>query len=484
MNISLATVKKALCGCISLVVALICVLLTVHAVKNKTDDPQPQAESEIFAATQTEPITLQDIQLQSQTPMQTETLTAKQENLPKSTPTEKPSDKAGKESVAVIVQPVVPVPAPKPSAPVEKKQTLYHLSLSCGTGIAAVSGSGDYPAGTLVTVSCAVKSNYTFRGWTTGGFFVPDESKSRVYTFTMPASDYSLIAEATSDYNRVSVSSSTGIDSVSGGGEYLPGDRVTIRCTVKSGYTFSLWDSNNSDVNDGTTQTYSFIMPDSSVTLTAKAEKAYYEVKVKNNSGIASVSGAGTFRPGDRVTVDCSVQSGYSFKKWTSSTVGVNDSNSQKYTFLMPKKDVTLTANAVQSEYKVTLVKGEGILSVSGSGSYAPGTSVTVKCTLKEGYTFHSWASSDSGLLKGSASQTYTFTMPEGDVKLTAKAAAETTTTSPAPETTTKPTTTKPTTTKPTTTNFCEEDVMYAPEEPIWQETTTKAPKETTTLYR
>ncbi|MGN0636585.1 MAG: InlB B-repeat-containing protein [Acutalibacteraceae bacterium] len=476
MNISLGTVKKALYGCISLVVALICVLLTVHAVKNKTDEPQPQAESETFAATQTEPLTLQDMQLESQTQMQTETMTAKQENLPKSATTEKPSDKAGKESVSVVVQPVAPsAPAPKPSAPVEKKPTLYQLSLSCGNGISSVSGSGYYPAGASVTVSCTVKSNYTFRGWTTGGFFVPDESKSRVYTFTMPASDYSLIAEAASDYNKVSVSSSTGIDSVSGGGEYLPGDRVTIRCTVKSGYTFSLWDSNNSDVNDGTTQTYSFIMPDSSVTLTAKAEKAFYEVKVKSNSGIASVSGAGTFRPGEKVTVDCSVQSGYSFKKWTSSTVGVNDSNSQKYTFLMPKKDVTLTANAVQSEYKVTLVKGEGILSVSGSGSYAPGTSVTVKCTLKDGYAFHSWASNDSSLLKSGVSQTYTFTMPEGDVKLTAKAVAETTTTLPEPEPTTKP----------TTTILCEENVMHdAPEEPIWKETATTTKMETTTFHR
>ena len=92
----------------------------------------------------------------------------------------------------------------------------------------------------------------------------------------------------------------------------------------------------------------------------------------------------------------------------------------------MPKGNVTLTASATSSKYTLTVKKGTGIASVSGSGSYAAGTKVTVKATVSSGYKWSKWTSSNTSLLAGSTSQTYTFTMPKGNVTLTASAVSST----------------------------------------------------------
>ena len=151
-----------------------------------------------------------------------------------------------------------------------------------------------------------------------------------------------------------------------------------------------------------------------------------YTLTVKKGTGVASVSGGGSYAAGTKVTVKATVSSGYKWSKWTSSNTSLlAGSTAQTYTFTMPKGGVTLTASAVANptKYTLTVKKGTGIASVSGGGSYAAGAKVTVKATLSGGYLWKKWTSSNTSLLAGSASQTYTFTMPKGNVTLTASAA-------------------------------------------------------------
>ena len=61
--------------------------------------------------------------------------------------------------------------------------------------------------------------------------------------------------------------------SVSGGGEYAPGDKVTIKAVTKSGYTFCKWTSNKKDlVPDSESATYTFTMPSADVILVANVK--------------------------------------------------------------------------------------------------------------------------------------------------------------------------------------------------------------------
>ena len=82
------------------------------------------------------------------------------------------------------------------------------------------------------------------------------------------------------------------------------------------------------------------------------------------------------------------------------------------------------TVNVTRTElpkYTLTVNPGSGISEVSGQGSYTAGERVTVSATASDFYSFSRWGSNNSAV-SGSSSSSYTFTMPESNVTLTAYA--------------------------------------------------------------
>lgn len=75
-----------------------------------------------------------------------------------------------------------------------------------------------------------------------------------------------------------------------------------------------------------------------------------YNVGVGKGTGISSVSGGGDYKPGTTVTVSASVSTGYSWSKWS----GTYSSTNQKYSFTMPKSNVSLYANATINTYPIS----------------------------------------------------------------------------------------------------------------------------------
>ena len=78
---------------------------------------------------------------------------------------------------------------------------------------------------------------------------------------------------------------------------------------------------------------------------------ALYTVTLNKDSGVSSMSGAGTYVPGEKVTITANVLDGYSWKNWT----GTEEVSSQSYTFVMPEKDVEYTANTISNFKKYSL---------------------------------------------------------------------------------------------------------------------------------
>lgn len=118
------------------------------------------------------------------------------------------------------------------------------------------------------------------------------------------------------------------------------------------------------------------------------------------------------------VTLPTRARTGYTFKGWATSstaTSGVTGS----YT---PTGDVTLYAVWAINSYTLTLAKGDYISSVSGGGSKNYKANVTAKAVLGSatGYTY-SFTGWYDGTTKKSSSLSYDFTMPAGDLTLTAK---------------------------------------------------------------
>lgn len=83
-------------------------------------------------------------------------------------------------------------------------------------------------------------------------------------------------------------------------------------------------------------------------------------------------------------------------------------------------KIICLYAHWQKNRFKVTLVKGTGVESVSGARNYKVGDKVKISVDLKTGYHWQNWTGNyASGTI---ADQVFTFTMPAQDVTLTANA--------------------------------------------------------------
>jgi uncharacterized protein YjdB len=134
-----------------------------------------------------------------------------------------------------------------------------------------------------------------------------------------------------------------------------------------------------------------------------------YRVTVITSKG-GSVLGEGSYPAGTDVTLTAKPDPHYSFICWkddNGSVVGVG----QTYTIHDLSSDTTLKADFAPELFTVVVQAGTGG-SVTGSGTYAYGTTVTIKATPDSGYEFSKWSD-------GSTETERTITVTN-DVNLTA----------------------------------------------------------------
>lgn len=142
------------------------------------------------------------------------------------------------------------------------KYTLSVISDDSVKGSATIVSGKGY-TGEEIVVKAIPGSNFFFKGW-----FENDEliSKDEIYSFEMPSNDYGLVAKF--DESRIlTLNISEPLKGeVSGSGEYIIGDEVTISCEVNSGY-FKGWYCGEELVSSF--KNYTFAMPSDNYELTA-----------------------------------------------------------------------------------------------------------------------------------------------------------------------------------------------------------------------
>ncbi len=151
---------------------------------------------------------------------------------------------------------ITPTPTPVP-------YNLFINQTEGGTG----TGAGTYTSGQKVTVVASVNPGYVFSHWV-------DDTQETLGTtatlqITMPARHYTIMpvyAKSTYKVTIVPASEPAGQASVSGAGDYKPGDAVTVIATANAGYQFDSW-TDADGVVVSTSATYVFAMPSSNVTL-------------------------------------------------------------------------------------------------------------------------------------------------------------------------------------------------------------------------
>lgn len=213
------------------------------------------------------------------------------------------------------------------------------------SGSGTVSGSGTYTVGDSVTVKATPKTGYHFVNWKKNGVVV---SSNASYTFTASESVTLIAVFEKNPDPTINVSLSvtpSGSGTVSGAGSYTVGASVTVKATPNTGYRFVGWNKNGFIVSSDTS--YTFVASES-VTLTAVFEESTVTINTAvTPSGSGTVTGAGTYTVGYRVTLTATPNTGYSFVGWKKN--GFTVSTNASYTFTA-SESVTLTAVFEENE--------------------------------------------------------------------------------------------------------------------------------------
>ena len=297
-----------------------------------------------------------------------------------------------------------------PNQVTNPNQNSYSVAVSASPSSAGkVAGGGTFASGGSDTVTATANSGYAFTNWTENGTVV---STAASYTFTLTA-NRNLVANFTVNpvnYTvAVSATPSNG-GTVGGGGTFASGSSDTVTATASSGYTFTNWTENGTVVSSAASYTFTLA---GNRNLVANFNTVNYTIALSASpSAGGTVSGSGTFTAGTSHTVTAAANSGYTFTNWTEN--GTVVSSAASYTFALTGS-LNLVANftvnpplpnlAVSYTVAVSASPTAGG-TVTGTGTFASGSSQTVTATPNSGYTFANWTANGS-LVSTSASYAF-----------------------------------------------------------------------------
>ena len=133
---------------------------------------------------------------------------------------------------------------------------------------------------------------------------------------------------------------------------------------------------------------YWMVIDSISVTQTAIPGQNYTITVQSADPTMGSVSGGGTFAAGTTTTISATANSGYHFTQW-------QDGNTQATRTITVNGDATYTASFAAdapTQYTITVLSNNDTWgNVTGGGTYAAGSSVTLNAMPYSGYQFVQW---------------------------------------------------------------------------------------------
>ncbi len=262
---------------------------------------------------------------------------------------------------------------------------LTTLSIPAQGGTTA--GGGMYAAGQNVNVSATPGDGYLFEKWTQNGAFL---SASPSFGFTMPAANTTLEAHFTpKTYQVITHAQPSQGGTTTGDGFYDFGQIVTVTASASTGFQFSHWILDGQEVSNSAA--YSFPMPAGDIDLWARFEPLIYQLQLNANPADAgTTSGAGYYSYQQQVTAKAFPETGYHFFNWTQA--GSVVSTNAIYTFQMPASNLLLTARFLINNYTISVEPNNADYgTVSGSGTFEHGSTVSVSAQPNEDYIFVAW---------------------------------------------------------------------------------------------
>ena len=226
---------------------------------------------------------------------------------------------------------------------------------------------------------------------------------SSIKLFTVPQAGGTLTASFASAQSISLGGTSTAL-SASGFSATI---HVTASTITAGGYTFNGWYNGASLLSSNVTYSFTITTGQNvySASFSGGGGPTNYSVSLADSpSGNSVLSGSGVFASGSTVTAAVGPNYGYTFLQWT--TGSVTASLSPTYSFSIAN-NTQLTASLGTAPFSVSLVASpSGDATLSGSGIFLSGSTVSVSAGPNYGYTFLNWTSASVNV---STSPTYSF---------------------------------------------------------------------------
>ena len=265
-----------------------------------------------------------------------------------------------------------------------------------------ISGNNSpYTYGTNVSLTANANAGYAFVNWTDEDANVVSTNAN--YQFTIDGNRTFVAHFEIEEYEITATANPTAGGSVTGAGTFQYGQNVTLNATANTGYTFTNWTENGSVVSSNAE--YSFTAT-ASRTLVANFQINTYNISATANpTAGGTISGAGEYTHGENVTLTATANTGYDFVNWTENGAAVSTETSISFT---ATADRNLVANFSIESYTISATASPSNGgTVSGTGEYDYGQTVTLSATPSTGYHFVNWT--DNGV-EVSTSAEYSFT--------------------------------------------------------------------------
>ena len=256
-------------------------------------------------------------------------------------------------------------------------------------GSVSPSGFNEFADGRRVSVTATPANGFTFTSWS-GACSGPGSC-----SVTMDSNKTVTAQFVQIRYGLTTAVSPSNGGTVSGAGNFAAGSRISLQATPNSGWTFAGW--SGACFGAGSCS----VTMDSNKTVTARfVQQQYSLTATASPSNGGTVSGAGTFAAGNRISLQPTPNSGWLFDGWSGACSGTGSCS----VTMDSNKTVTANFTLIPLPVLTTSAGTGGTVNPSGTNAYALGSVVTITATPSAGYSFSSWSGDCSG--SGSCSVT------------------------------------------------------------------------------
>ena len=245
--------------------------------------------------------------------------------------------------------------------------------LSGNSTMGTVSGSGTFNYGYIDTVEATAYNHYVFQQWS--------DNNTENPRYVQVNGDITLTAQfGLANYTLTLQVNNAAWGSVVGGGSFAYGTSQMIAAQSSQGYHFVQW-------SDGNTDNPRVLTIEDNLTLVATFAPNQYTVSVySSDSTKGTVSGGGTFDYGQQIYIIATPLGNYSFSQWS-------DGNTEAFRQITVTQTVSYTALFTDAFFTITGESNNTVYgTVTGGGSYANGSTVTLTAVANNGYHFVQWS--------------------------------------------------------------------------------------------